>query len=39
MSISSVFKHNNTQAVCLPSDMRFPDFVKRVRVRNKGGNE
>lgn len=36
MSISAVFNHNLTQEVCLPTDTRFPDSVKRVEVRSKG---
>lgn len=33
MSIGSIFVNNRTQAVRLPADTRFPDHVKKVRVR------
>ena len=36
MSISSLFNYDNTQVVCLPADMRFPDSIKRVEVHIKG---
>ena len=36
MTTSTVFTNNRTQAVRLPADMRFPDFVKKVDVRIQG---
>lgn len=36
MSIGTLFKNNNTQAVCLPMDAHFPDHVKKVSVRVVG---
>jgi len=36
MSQGSVFFNNRSQAVRLPSDMRFPDNVKKVTVRSLG---
>jgi len=36
MSISTVFTNNRTQAVRLPTEMRFPDSVKKVEVRSNG---
>ena len=36
MSTGTVFKNNNTQAVRLPVDARFPDDVKKVAVRVVG---
>ncbi|MBF5056394.1 hypothetical protein Y5W_01688 [Alcanivorax sp. 521-1] len=36
MSTGSVFENNRTQAVRLPADSRFPNGVKRVRVRKVG---
>jgi antitoxin VapB len=32
MAQGSVFKNNRTQAVRLPAEMRFPDYVKKVMV-------
>lgn len=36
MSTSTVFANNRSQAVRLPADMRFPDFVKKLKVRVVG---
>lgn len=36
MPTGSVFENNRTQAVRLPAETRFPDGVKRVRVRVVG---
>jgi antitoxin VapB len=36
MSTGTLFKHHNTQAVRLPVDARFPDYVKEVSVRVVG---
>lgn len=36
MSTSTVFTTNRSQAVRLPADMRFPDSVKKVKVRVVG---
>ena len=36
MPIGSVFVHNHTQAVRLPTETRFPDQVKHVSVRVVG---
>ena len=36
MSTGSVFVNNDTQAVRLPADTRFPDDVKQVNVRIVG---
>lgn len=36
MTTGTVFKNNNTQAVRLPIDARFPDDVKKVVVRIVG---
>lgn len=36
MTTGTVFKNNNTQAVRLPVDARFPDNVKKVSVRIVG---
>ena len=36
MTASIVFNNNRTQAVRLPTDMRFPDGVKKVEVRIVG---
>jgi antitoxin VapB len=36
MSTSTVFTNNRSQAVRLPADMRFPDYVKKVEVRVVG---
>ena len=36
MAQGSVFKNNRTQAVRLPAEMRFPDYVKKVMVRAVG---
>ncbi len=36
MSTGSVFVNNRTQAVRLPADARFPDWVKQVNVRVVG---
>lgn len=36
MPLGSVFINNRTQAVRLPADTRFPDNIKRVRVRVLG---
>jgi antitoxin VapB len=36
MSIGSVFVNNRTQAVRLPMDSRFPEGVKKVKVRMVG---
>jgi antitoxin VapB len=36
MTIGSVFANNRTQAVRLPADTRFPDDVKKVKVRVVG---
>lgn len=36
MDTGTVFKNNNTQAVRLPVDARFPDDVKKVVVRVVG---
>lgn len=36
MNTGTVFKNNNTQAVRLPVDARFPDDVKKVTVRIVG---
>ena len=36
MTTSTVFTNNRTQAVRLPADLRFPDTVKKVEVRQVG---
>jgi antitoxin VapB len=36
MTITTVFNNNRGQAVHLPSELRFPDNVKRVKVRAVG---
>lgn len=36
MSTGSVFENNRTQAVRLPVESRFPDGVRRVKVRTVG---
>lgn len=36
MAQGSVFKNNRTQAVRLPTEMRFPDNVKKVSIRAMG---
>ena len=36
MPLGSVFVNNRTQAVRLPADTRFPDSIKKVRVRVVG---
>ena len=36
MPLGSVFINNRTQAVRLPADTRFPDHIKKVRVRILG---
>jgi antitoxin VapB len=36
MAHGSVFKDNCTQAVRLPAEMRFPEYVKKVTVRAVG---
>ena len=36
MPLGSVFVNNRTQAVRLPADTRFPDNIKKVRVRVVG---
>ena len=36
MATGTVFKYNRTQAVRLPVDARFPDYVKEVSVRVVG---
>ena len=36
MTISTVFINNRTQAVRLPSELRLPESVKRVKVRAVG---
>jgi len=36
MSITTVFTNNRSQAVRLPADARFPEGVKKVRVRARG---
>jgi antitoxin VapB len=36
MAQGSVFTNNRTQAVRLPAEMRFPENVKKVRVRAIG---
>jgi antitoxin VapB len=36
MSTGSVFENNRTQAVRLPADTRFPEGVKKVKVRIVG---
>lgn len=36
MPVGSVFKNNRTQAVRLPVEARFPDNVKKVKVRVVG---
>lgn len=36
MAITTVFNNNSGQAVHLPSELRFPDNVKRVKVRAVG---
>jgi len=36
MSASTVFTNNRTQAVRLPAELRFPDSVKKVEVRQVG---
>lgn len=33
MTTSTVFTNNRTQAVRLPAELRFPDTVKKVEVR------
>lgn len=38
MTQASVFFNNRTQAVRLPADMRFADYIKHVHIR-KVGNE
>jgi antitoxin VapB len=36
MAITTVFTNNRSQAVRLPSELRLPDNVKRVKVRAVG---
>ena len=36
MSTSTVFTNNRGQAVRLPADARFPEYVKKVEVRVRG---
>ncbi len=36
MSFSSVFTNNRSQAVRLPADVRLPEGVKKVQVRDRG---
>ena len=36
MSITSVFTNNRSQAVRLPADVRLPEGVKKVQVRDRG---
>lgn len=36
MATSTVFNNNRTQAVRLPSEMRFPETIKKVDVRVVG---
>jgi antitoxin VapB len=36
MTTSTVFTNNRTQAVRLPAELRFPDAVKKVEVRQVG---
>ena len=36
MTTSTVFTNNRTQAVRLPAELRFPDTVKKVEVRQVG---
>jgi antitoxin VapB len=36
MSISTVFTNNRPQAVHLPADVRLPEGVKKVQVRERG---
>jgi antitoxin VapB len=36
MSETAVFKSNRSQAVRLPAEVRFPEHVKRVRIRVVG---
>lgn len=36
MTTSTVFTNNRSQAVRLPAEMRFPDSVKKVKVRVMG---
>lgn len=36
MAQGSVFKNNRTQAVRLPTEMRFPDNIKKVSIRAIG---
>lgn len=36
MTTSTVFTNNRTQAVRLPAELRFPDSVKKVEVRQIG---
>ncbi|MBS4097936.1 MAG: antitoxin [Sulfuricella sp.] len=36
MATSTLFNNNRTQAVRLPTDMRFPDSIKKVEVRAVG---
>jgi antitoxin VapB len=36
MSTSTVFTNNRSQAVRLPADVRFPEGVKKVKVRAVG---
>lgn len=36
MTTSTVFTNNRTQAVRLPSELRFPEGVKKVKVRAVG---
>lgn len=36
MSITTVFTNNRSQAVRLPIDARFPEGVKKVKIRARG---
>ncbi|UYM17964.1 type II toxin-antitoxin system VapB family antitoxin [Endozoicomonas euniceicola] len=36
MAQGTVFENNRTQAVRLPAETRFPDNIKKVRVRVRG---
>lgn len=36
MTTSTVFTNNRTQAVRLPAELRFPDTVRKVEVRQVG---
>lgn len=36
MSTTSLFNNNRTQAVRLPAEMRFPDGIKKVEIRQVG---